>query len=539
MITTNTELLSAHYDVAVIGSGAAGLVAAVRAADAGHSVVVLEKAATLGGTSGLSGGVMWAPNNHLMREAGFEDSDEQGRDYLTAAAGDRMSEAEIDWYIQTSQRAVRFLDAETHVSLVPLGRPDYHLEWPGATTGGRGLDNNTFDPADYDPAIGAHLRKPTYFPLISMSERDGLNGSAPDAKLLASRKAQGVRTMGGALVGNLLASALERGIHVVRDARVTNLSRSANSGWSLTIRDGAFSLGANNVVIASGGFEWNPALVSALLPFTITPISAPSNEGDGLSLGLGVGGSLDELTHIWGVPVITPPTDTYDGKQSGRMGNVEMTLPGSITVNAAGKRFVNEALNYHDLTRVFGNVDPTTSQPANSPAWLVFDHRFLSRYPVAGSTPGTPTSWMTSAASPAELATKLGIPAASLEATIARFNVDAKAGVDTEFGRGSSPQDIHLGDATNLPNPCLAPLATGPFYAVPVHPGALGTAGGLRVNLNGQALDFNDTPIEGLYAAGNCSATAFRDAYPGGGATLGSAITRGFAVGEHLAAQRS
>ncbi|MFD7291917.1 FAD-binding protein [Streptomyces sp. NPDC059897] len=237
----------------------------------------------------------------------------------------------------------------------------------------------------------------------------------------------------------------------------------------------------------------------------------------------------------WGVPVITAPTQRYDGLPSGRMGNVELTLPGSVLVNAQGHRFVNEATNYHDLNRAFGNTDPRDGRRRNTPAWLVVDRTYLERYAIAGSTPGTPEDWMHAADTPADLAHACGIDPTGLEQTLDRFNTDAVRGVDTEYGRGSSDQDRHLGDPANAPNPCLAPLAKAPFYAVPVHAGVLGTAGGLRTDLAGRVLDVHGTPLPGVYAAGNCSATAFHDAYPGGGATLGSAITRGFAVGEHVA----
>jgi 3-oxosteroid 1-dehydrogenase len=537
--------LAAAYDVVVAGSGAAGLVSAVRAADAGLSVLVVEKAALLGGTTAVGGGVMWAPNNHLARKAGFPDSHDDAVAYLSEAAGHVLSAEEIDWYVRTAPRAVEYLNGHTRVSMTPIARPDYHMEWNGAADGGRGLDIDAFDPSGY-PGLAEAIRPSSYFPLLTMTERDELNGRAADPGLLARRAATGVRTMGGALVGRLLASALDRGVHIAAESPVADLVRNG-SGWTVALGGAPDGNGtgsptpagktveASAVVLASGGFEWNPRLRKAFLPFPVTPISAPSNEGDGLELGLRNGAAVADMTAIWGVPVICAPEHQYDGRQSGRMGNVEMTLPGSILVNAAGKRFVNEALNYHDACRVFASVDPHTGRQQNNPAWLVFDSTYLSKYPVAGSMPGSPAEWMTSRDSLEELAGKLGIDPAGLGATVARFNTDAAAGIDTEFHRGATPQDRFLGDSGNTPNACLAPLATGPFYAVPVSAGVLGTSGGLETDFDGRVLDRQRRPNPGLYAAGNVSAGVFRNHYPGGGATLGSAITRAFAVGEHLA----
>ncbi|WP_410468247.1 FAD-binding protein [Amycolatopsis methanolica] len=114
------------------------------------------------------------------------------------------------------------------------------------------------------------------------------------------------------------------------------------------------------------------------------------------------------------------------------------------------------------------------------------------------------------------------------------FNAAARRGEDPEFGRGQSPRDRHLGDPAVTPNPCLAPVETAPFFAVPVHAGVLGTAGGLATDGNGQVVDHDGAPLPGLYAVGNCAATLFHDAYPGGGATLGSAVVRAYRVGQHL-----
>ena len=371
--------MTEHVDVAVIGSGAAGLVAACRAADGGARVVVLEKADLLGGTSAVSGGVMWMPDNHLM-EGRHPDSEEAALAYLTAATGGHVPDARLRWYLATSREAVRYLDERTLVRLTPLPRPDYHTDWAGAAVG-RGLDNLPFEGAEH-PGLSARVRPPTYFPTITMTERDAAAATGVDLDLVARRDAAGTRTMGGALVCALVASAEERGIAIRAGFAVRDLRRHED-GW---VVDGgaAGRVFAGSVVIASGGFEWSERLQEAFLPNPVTPISAPSNTGDGLELGLAAGGSVTTMRAVWGVPVVQDPDHVYDGRPSGRMANVELTLPGSIMVNSQGRRFVNEAVNYHDLNKVFRSIDSNTGELANVPAWMVVDSRYLARYPVAG-----------------------------------------------------------------------------------------------------------------------------------------------------------
>ena len=525
---TMTLDLDLDVDVAVIGSGAAGLVAACRASDGGRTVVVLEKADLLGGTSAVSGGVAWMPNHHLMGPD-YPDSTETALTYLTTATGGQVPAQTLRWYIRTAGEAVRWLDERTRVRLVALPRPDYHPDWAGAARG-RGLDVQPFDGTEY-PGVTARIRPPTYFPPITMTERDAMAASGFDAELIARRNAAGTRTMGGALVASLVVSAEERGVQIVTGAGVDEL-RPDGDGWRLTSAAG--TVRARAVVLASGGFEWNPRLQEAFLPNPVTPISAPGNTGDGLELGLAAGGSVGTMRAVWGVPVLQDPAHVYDGRPSGRMANVELTLPGSILVNAAGRRFVNEAVNYHDLNKAFRTIDPNTGGHANIPAWLVVDSGYVERYSIGGTPAGQVPAWAVSGASVEELAGALGIDPFALAATVTEFNTFAADGQDPLFHRGVSAADRYLGDPRQ-PHPCLAPLAAGPFHAVPIRPGTLGTCGGLVTDDSGQVLDRRGKPVGGLYAAGNVAATVFADAYPGGGATLGSAITRAYAVGRALA----
>lgn len=525
-------------DIAVVGSGGGALVAACRAADLGLDVLVLERSSMLGGTTAVSGGVLWAPNHHLMAELGVEDSAQEGAQYLRGASHGTMPEERVQWFVQVAPRAVRYLTDHTQVELRPVARPDYHSDLPGAKAG-RCLDNTPLEVRSHE-GLEQRLRPPTYFPPMTIIERDLWQGGTPDVELLARRSADGVRTLGGALIGRLILSADERGVKLScgvrarrlseRDGRITGLEVETPSGpRHVEVRRG--------VVLASGGFEWSEELQRAFLPAPVTPTSPPFNEGDGLKMALRVGALVESMSQVWGVPVIQDPAHIYEDRPSGRVGNVELTLPGAIAVNRRGERFVDEALNYHDLSKVFNEQDVERGGLRNQPAWMVFDARHRRRYPLVGHPPGgSAPDWVESAATLRELAERCEVDANGLEETVAAFNEHAVEGRDPLFHRGESAQDRHLGDQSQRPNPCLAPIDEPPFYAVPVRSGTLGTAGGLVTDNDGRVLGEGHEPIAGLYAAGNVTANVYGDTYPGAGATISASVMRGFAIGDALSA---
>lgn len=525
-------------DIAVVGSGGGALVAACRAADLGLDVVVLERSSTLGGTTAVSGGVLWAPNHHLMAELPAEDSAEEGALYLRGASRGTMPEDRIQWFVEVAPRAVRYLTDQTRVKLKAVARPDYHSDLPGAKAG-RCLDNEPLDVRSHE-GLEERLRLPTYFPPMTIIERDRWQGGKPDAELLAKRAEQGVRTLGGALIGRLILSTDDREIPLHRNVRARSLIETDGrvEGLEVDTPSGRRHVRTRRgVVLASGGFEWSEELQRAFLAAPVTPTSPPFNEGDGLKMALRVGALVENMSQVWGVPVIQDPAHIYEDRPSGRVGNVELTLPGAIAVNQRGRRFVNEALNYHDLSKVFSEQDVDHGGLRNQPAWMIFDARHRRRYPLVGHPPEeSAPDWVLTALTPRELAALCEVDAQGLEDTIQEFNEHAAHGRDPQFHRGESAQDRHLGDQTQEPNPCLAPIDEPPYYAVPVRSGTLGTAGGLVTDNQGRVLGDGREPIAGLYAAGNVTANVYGDTYPGAGATISASVMRGFAIGDAVSA---
>ncbi|MDH6111745.1 3-oxosteroid 1-dehydrogenase [Kitasatospora sp. MAP12-15] len=526
-------------DSVVIGSGGAGLLAACRAADAGQRVTVLERTGVLGGTTAVSGGMVWVPNSAVMREHGMPDSAEDALCYLERVTEGRTERWRLEQYVEVAAETVDYLHAETPVRLFPIDRPDYHSAWPGARDVGRTLDNVPFPTADR-PGLLERIRHGSHFDAVTYDERH--RWSLPglyDHELVARRRAEGVLTVGAALVAALVAACDERGVVfatgvragglLIEDGRVVGVrAESAEGPVAYRARAG--------VVLASGGYEWDERLKQSHLGLAGTrPVSPPWNQGDGLRMAMGAGAALDGMSQAWWVPAVSVPGEEYDGAPLFRHLVAERCLPGSIMVNRHGRRFVNEAVNYNDITKAFLDFDPTRHERPNLPGWLVFDEAFRRSYPIAGAQPGgAAPSWYASADTPTELARLIDVDEEGLAATLATFNRDAEQGVDTAFGRGGTSHDRYYGDPRREPNPCLGPLTRAPFHAIRVEPGMLGTKGGVVTDARGRVLRHDDTPIPGLYACGNVAATVMGPGYPGSGGTLGPALVGGYLCGTAL-----
>ena len=532
-------------DIVVVGSGGAGLIAALAARAAGAAeVVVLERSSFLGGTTAVSGGMLWVPNNHHMVDSDMSDSAEEALAYLSRLTMGQVDEPLITTFVEMAPVMLRFLESQAAVRLVPVMRPDYHPDWPGGKPGGRSLDNEPFDTSVLGP-LAAHLRKGPHFPPITYGERKQWGSPENfDWGLIAERIERRIVTLGGALVGGLLKGCLDHNVSFRLNARVRRLILDGETVAGVETEDTgghrASLLARHAVILATGGFEWNPAMKRAFLRGPEEgPVSPPWNEGDGILMGMEVGAALANMGEAWWVPVIQIPGEEYDGRPLFRHLVDERCRPGAILVNRLGRRFVNEAANYNDMGKAFHFFDTSTYSFVNNPAFLVFDHHYKERYPILAVTPKDPVPpWIARADSLEGLARVLGIQPEGLVETAAHFSRHANNGHDPLFGRGETANDRYYGDPSHHPNPCLAPLEVPPFYGLRVAVGSLGTKGGLLTDSRGAVCHVSGRTIRGLYACGNVMASAMGPGYPGAGGTLGPGLTFGYLAGRAAAESR-
>jgi 3-oxosteroid 1-dehydrogenase len=505
--------------VIVVGSGAAGLAAALAAADQGADVVVLESATSVGGTTALSGGVVWAPG-HPYGTARDDPTDALA--YLDALAQGDVDRTMISSFVEDVGRVVTSLEASTPLRWEVLADwPDYHSEFPGGRAGGRSIWPVRLT---LPHGLAARVQVPAEPGVGPSSVGDG-----PDKAMLFRGPARGQ-----ALIGALLAGLADRDVEVRTSVRAERLVHDER-GVSGVVADGELLEG--RAVLATGGFQHDPALRAAFLPAAaIAPLGTPGCAGLGLRMAMNARAALGNMSEGWWMPAIAVPGEELDGVQHYRPLHTERAQPGAILVDRAGHRFVDEAQNYVDVGRAMQRFDPSTYSFPAAPCWLVFDARYRARYPFGPATPEHPDpAWLVRADDLDSLAEQLGIPAGALRATVARFNSGASRGEDPDFGRGTRLYDRWIGDPSAA-HPTLACVSDPPFYAAEVHLGCLGTKGGPRTDDHGRVLQLGDGPIPGLFAAGNAAASPFGIATPAGGCTIGPALVFGTRAGE-VAAQ--
>lgn len=531
------------FDVVVLGSGAAALAAA--AAAHGHGaqrVGVFEKADTVGGTSAMSGGMVWIPLNHHMSEAGIDDSRHDVLRYLDSLSHGKILPELAEAYVDTGPEMLRWFEANTPVAFeIVEDFPDYHPEHPGGSrTGGRSLECPLFDFNELGEWTDRVTQSRQMPPHVLMNETTLGRGAttALQGDVLAERAAANLRGSGQALVGRLLKACLDRGIEIATGHQATELTFTDGrvTGVRFATDDGTREVHARaGVIVATGGFEWNPELVRDFIRGPLErPVSIETNTGDGLKMAMRAGAAIGNMQEAWWVPTFDVPN--ADGELFPWLANRERVNPRTIMVNRAGKRFANEAANYNAFGAAFHQMDPGTFDYTNMPAFMIMDHQYMVRsglYRFRGE--GPVPEWLTAADTLAELADLIDVDGAGLEATVERWNAQVADLDDPDFGRGRSINDTHWGDGTRTPAATLGPLDTAPYYAVQIRPGALGTKGGPRTNGAAQVLDLDGAVIDGLYAAGNVMASAMGMTYGGAGGTLGPGMVFGFAAGRHAA----
>ena len=540
-MSERVERWDQEVDVVVAGSGAAGLTAAILAHDQGARVAVLERSDKVGGTSAVSGGGIWVPLNDHMASLGVTDSREGALAYCKRLACGRAPDELIETFVDTAHEMVRYLEQHTPVRFITSQMPDYRSEEEGAQPFGRTLQPEFFARAE----LGAWEEKlrpsPLMFVPMTIEEQMGSmsNPAGLPVQTIVERMQQGLAGSGNALIGRLLKGCLERGIEVQLETRARRLLRDGERVAGLHAeREGAsiFVRARGGVVLACGGFEWNDELRARFLPVPITHhCSPPYNEGDGLTMALELGADLGNMSEAWTYPGAMVPGEEHEGRPVSRWVIAERTLPHSILVNRHGERFANEGVNYNDLSKAFAYFDPHAYEFRNLPCWAILDSQYRAKYPILTVMPGDPDpDWLPKDGTLAGLAASLGIDAAGLEATVARWNTLVAQGKDSDFGRGESGYEHWVGDSTAA-HPNLGTIERAPFYALPIGSHSAGTKGGPRTNARGEALSVRGDVIPGLYAAGNTMAGISGPGYYGGGGTIGLAMTWGYLCGINAA----
>ncbi|WP_172330352.1 FAD-binding protein [Mangrovicoccus sp. HB161399] len=560
--------LPERCELLVVGTGAAGMAAALRAEACGLHPILVDKAPVWGGSTAVSGGAIWVPDNPLMRRAGMADDRAAARAYLQSEAGNLFNAELVDAFLSQGPEAIAFFNDETELTLShrPVS-PDYHSDRYGAAEGGRALDAHDFDGRKLGPMLarmkppiedftilgGLTLGRPDIYHFLRMT-RSAVSARYAAGRILRygiDRLGHGRNTrlvMGAAVAARLASSAFARGIPMHLGQELVALERNASGRVTgAQLRCGGVIrriTASHGVVLAAGGFPHDAARrartfdhVRRGLPhYSMSPASGT---GGAIAAAEAIGAAFVESNSnaaFW-----TPVSLLKNRDGSTRPFPhlfLDRAKPGVIAVGHDGQRFVNEAVSYHDFVQALIGKLLDGGQRS---AWLVCDHRALRRYGL-GAVPAFPgriaphlaSGYLKRGATLAELAGNCGIDPAALSQTIERFNRDAASGTDSEFGKGTTSYQRYLGDPECKPNPCLRPLV-GPLYAVEIFPGDIGTSMGLEIDAQGRVKDREGQPIEGLFACGNDINSIMSGAYPGAGITLGPALTFGYIVGNSAA----
>lgn len=556
-------------DVLVVGTGASGMSAAVTAAHQGLKVLVVDKAPQYGGTTARSGGWLWIPGTRLATEQGIHEPPGAARAYLQHEATTHFDAARVDAFLENGPKAVDFFTRNTCVQFdMPPVFPDYHAEAPGGQPGGRSMVTRPFDARELGERV-AQLAPPvpelTVFGMMLGSGKELWHFlrafKSLESFLYVARRFGGhlldvlrhgrgmTLTNGNALAGRLAKAGMDLGIPVWLNAPVQKLIVEGDAVVGATVvREGVPTdvRVRRGVVLACGGFPHDVERRRQLFPHAptgrehFTP-SPPLNTGDGLRLGESAGGWVDPTIPNAAAWCPTSVIRRKDGSQGVMPHFIDRAKPGVIAVTARGRRFANEALSYHDFVQRL--VKACAGLPEVS-CWLVCDHPHLRQYGMGAVAPFPlpigkylRSGYLRRGRTLEELARAIEVPPAALQEEVEAFNRDAESGNDRRFQKGSTAYNRYQGDSLVKPNPCMAPIENGPFYAIRLVVGEIGTFAGLATDASCRVLSRAGRPIHGLFAVGNDAASVMGGNYPGAGITLGPALTFGYVVGNVLAKQ--
>jgi 3-oxosteroid 1-dehydrogenase len=542
------------YDWISVGSGGGGMVAALAAADAGATALVLEKQALLGGSTCMSGGIAWVPDNPVMRAEGVPDSYEDAMAHFETVVGDVGPCSSFERrhaFLTAGPEMVAFLQHHGVRFLYCPGYSDYYSNLKGGSDAGRGIEPVPFDGhklKEWNAKLQPGLAKSVGLAVLTNESRSlghynrslrcfGIAARVTLRTFAAKVRRQDLLTNGASLIAQVLRAALARGVDVwteapfedlvVEDGRVAGV-RTARGGHPVVVRS------RRGVLLAAGGFAHNAEMRGEFggdQPNRATwSIANPGDTGEVLRSAMRLGAKTDLMDEAWWLP----------SPRTGRFGQSTLDQarqrPGTIYVDTAGQRFCNESNSYMEVGKEMYARNRTTRAV---PCWLIFDDRYRKRYAHVRSRPGhfprklVESGKLKIAKTLEALADMCEIDAAGLASTIERFNENARRGIDPDYGRGESAYNRALGDPNHKVHPCLGPIEEPPFYAVEVVPGDIGTCGGVVTDEHGRVLDHNDRPIDGLYATGNITATVMGRRYLGPGASIANTMVFGYLAARH------
>jgi 3-oxosteroid 1-dehydrogenase len=553
--TTGAPPLPAEVDVVVVGAGGAGMSAALAAGRNGLDTILVEKSGYFGGSTARSGGGVWIPGNYALKAAGEDDDLANAKLYLDSIVGDKVSKVRRDTYVDRGAEVMDFIRDNTPVRFAWVPEyADYHPEAPGGRARGR-----TVEPVPLDARfLGDELDR--LHPQYTKAPANLIVTQAMYRKIsLGLRTVKGPLTMMLVVLRRLVSIVLRRRMYAMGNAIAIGLRQGLIDadvpvyyeheladllleggrvvGVVVEHEGGRHEVRARRgVILGSGGFERNAELRAKFLPQPTSEAwttGSAFNTGAGLEAGIAAGAATDIMDDAWWGPTIPLPNGPW-------FCLAERNLPGSIMVNQAGRRYMNEALPYVEAVQQMYEGEQTGV--GHVPSWMIIDQRYRNRYLFAGLSPRQPfpgrwykNGTIKKAATLEELAADIEVPAETLVATVERFNGFARSGTDEDFHRGESAYDKYYSDPTVKPNPSLHVIDQAPFYAVKIVPGDLGTKGGLLTDERARVLRPDGTVIPGLYAAGNVSAAVMGYTYAGPGATIGPALVFGYLAAEDIA----